>query len=165
MRPHLDELWTALTPVDQEAFLRHLARTWECHRHRMAPSVARCIDTLVADGTLVVRSGGVQEGTDLSGYAAVINCAGPGKLPGSANPLVTGLLAAGLVRVGPHDLGLDIDPAGRLIGADGRPHPGLWLVGPLRRGARWETTAVPEIRAQAHRLATDLTAGDLIKAA
>jgi uncharacterized NAD(P)/FAD-binding protein YdhS len=35
----------------------------------------------------------------------------------------------------------------------------VWLVGALRRGARWETTAVPEIRAQARRLAMDLVAG------
>jgi uncharacterized NAD(P)/FAD-binding protein YdhS len=25
----------------------------------------------------------------------------------------------------------------------------LWVVGPLRRGRRWETTAIPEIRTQA----------------
>jgi uncharacterized NAD(P)/FAD-binding protein YdhS len=31
----------------------------------------------------------------------------------------------------------------------------LWLIGPLRRGARWETTAVPEIRAQARLLARE----------
>jgi uncharacterized NAD(P)/FAD-binding protein YdhS len=165
MRPYLDELWISLTPAEQEAFLRHLARPWECHRHRMAPLVAQCIETLLDDGSLVVRSGGVRAETDLSGYAAVINCAGPGKLPGSASPLVAGLLAGGLVRIGPHELGLDIDPAGRLIAADGRPQQGLWLVGPLRRGARWETTAVPEIRAQAHRLRVDMSAGELVEVA
>jgi uncharacterized NAD(P)/FAD-binding protein YdhS len=36
----------------------------------------------------------------------------------------------------------------------------VWLIGSLRRGAEWETTAVPEIRAQARRLATDLAAAD-----
>jgi uncharacterized NAD(P)/FAD-binding protein YdhS len=165
LRPYLDELWVSLTPAEQEAFLRHLARPWECHRHRMAPLVGQCIEMLLEDGSLVVESGGIRPETDLSGYAAVINCAGPGKLPASANPLVAELLADGLVRVGPHELGLDIDGAGRLVGADGRPQQGLWLVGPLRRGARWETTAVPEIRAQAHRLSTDLTAGELVEAA
>ncbi len=29
----------------------------------------------------------------------------------------------------------------------------LWLVGPLRRGHQWETTAIPDIRAQAADLA------------
>jgi uncharacterized NAD(P)/FAD-binding protein YdhS len=203
LRPHLDELWVALTAAEQEAFLRHLARTWECHRHRMAPSVAARIADLRSTGALRVRSGGVrsvthapdgglmvefgpavglaetaevgpggavdvQPGGDGDGrdrgsagprrFAAVVNCSGPGRLPGAAGPLVGGLLAAGLVRIGPHGLGLDIDAAGRLVAADGGVHRRLWLVGPLRRGARWETTAVPEIRAQAHRLATDIAA-------
>jgi uncharacterized NAD(P)/FAD-binding protein YdhS len=88
-----------------------------------------------------------------------VNCAGPGRLPASANPLVRSLLDAGLARVGPHGLGLDIDASGRMVDVDGTAQEGLWLVGPLRRGARWETTAVPEIRAQARRLATGLDAG------
>ena len=183
LRPYLDQIWVALTPAEQDAFLRHLARTWECHRHRMAPAVGRRIAALRADGALLIRAGGVRAITaapqggldvefgdgDRQWFAAVVNCAGPGKLPGSANPLVATLIEAGLARVGPHDLGLDIDPAGRLIAAGGAAQPGLWLLGPLRRGARWETTAVPEIRAQAHRLAADLTAarapGALLEAA
>lgn len=164
LRPYLDELWTALTPAEQEAFLRHLARPWECHRHRMAPVVAARVAELRAAGLLEIRAGGVAAWPGLADFAAVVDCAGPGRLPGAAGPLVGGLLAAGVARVGPHGLGLDIDPAGRLVGADGRAHDRLWLVGPLRRGARWETTAVPEIRAQARRLVTDLRAGAKIAA-
>ncbi|GAA3915880.1 FAD/NAD(P)-binding protein [Actinoplanes auranticolor] len=165
LRPLLDQLWTALTPGEQDAFLRHLARPWECHRHRMAPEVAARVVELRAAGLLEIRSGGVAAWPGLADFAAVVNCAGPGRLPGAGGPLVGGLLAAGLARVGPHGLGLDIDEAGRLVGADGRAHDRLWVIGPLRRGARWETTAVPEIRAQARRLVTDLRAGTRIAAA
>ncbi|MEU8233698.1 FAD/NAD(P)-binding protein [Actinoplanes sp. NPDC048967] len=165
LRPLLDQLWTALTPGEQDAFLRHLARPWECHRHRMAPVVAARVVELREAGLLEIRSGGVAAWPGLADFAAVVNCAGPGRLPGSAGRLVGGLLAAGLARVGPHGLGLDIDEAGRLVGVDGRAHDRLWVIGPLRRGARWETTAVPEIRAQARRLVTDLRAGMRIAAA
>jgi len=158
LRPLLDQLWTALTPGEQDAFLRHLARPWECHRHRMAPEVAARVVELRAAGLLEIRAGGVAAWPGLADFAAVVNCAGPGRLPGAAGPLIGGLLAAGLARVGPHGLGLDIDEAGRLIGAAGRAHDRLWVVGALRRGARWETTAVPEIRAQARRLAADMGA-------
>jgi uncharacterized NAD(P)/FAD-binding protein YdhS len=171
LRPHLDELWVAFTPAEQDAFLRHLARPWECHRHRMAPSVAGRVAELRAAGALLVRAGGVGAVTvaadgrpvvEVGGvpqrYGAVVNCMGPGRLPVAAGPFVGGLLSAGLARVGPHGLGLDIDPAGRLISAGGVVQERLWLVGPMRRGARWETTAVPEIRAQARRLAADLAA-------
>jgi uncharacterized NAD(P)/FAD-binding protein YdhS len=169
LRPYLDELWVALTPAEQDAFLRHLARPWECHRHRMAPSVATRIAGLRAEDALRIRAGGIRSVTAASGgdliadfgpdrqrFAAVVNCAGSGRLPEDAGPFLGGLLGAGLARVGPHGLGLDIDTGGRLIAADGAVRPWLWSVGPLRRGARWETTAVPEIRAQARRLAGDL---------
>ncbi|MGW4940219.1 FAD/NAD(P)-binding protein [Actinoplanes sp. NPDC004185] len=165
LRPLLDQLWTALTPGEQDAFLRHLARPWECHRHRMAPVVAARVVELRNAGLLEIRAGGVAAWPGLADFAAVVNCAGPGRLPGAAGPLVGGLLAAGLARVGPHGLGLDIDEAGRLVGAGGRAHDRLWVIGPLRRGARWETTAVPEIRAQARRLVTDLRAGRRLAAA
>jgi uncharacterized NAD(P)/FAD-binding protein YdhS len=165
LRPMLDQLWGALTPGEQDAFLRHLARPWECHRHRMAPAVATRVVELRAAGLLEIRAGGVAAWPGLADFAAVVNCAGPGRLPGAAGPLVGGLLAAGLARVGPHGLGLDIDEAGRLVGGDGRATDRLWVIGALRRGARWETTAVPEIRAQASRLVTDLRSGTRIDAA
>lgn len=165
LRPLLDQLWGALTPGEQDAFLRHLARPWECHRHRMAPAVAARVVELRAAGLLEIRAGGVAAWPGLADYAAVVNCAGPGRLPAAAGPLVGGLLAAGLARVGPHGLGLDIDGAGRLVGAEGRAHDRLWIIGALRRGAQWETTAVPELRAQARRLVEDLHAGTRIGAA
>jgi uncharacterized NAD(P)/FAD-binding protein YdhS len=177
LRPRLDQLWAAFTPAEQEAFLRHLARPWECHRHRMAPEVAARIAALRTAGTLRVRPGGVRSITPEPGggmlvdlesaaerFAAVVNCAGPGRLPGAAPAVIRDLLDAGLARVGPHRLGLDVDPAGRLVGADGSVQPRLWVLGPLRRGVLWETTAMPEIRAQARRLAADLREPQALRA-
>jgi uncharacterized NAD(P)/FAD-binding protein YdhS len=135
----------------------------------MAPAVAARVAELREEGRLEVRAGGVRsiEPVPAGGlhveleagrqwFGAVVNCAGPGRLPDAAGPLVGSLLRDGVARLGPHGLGVDIDAAGRLIASDGRVHQRLWLVGPLRRGARWETTAVPEIRAQARQLALDL---------
>ncbi|MEU8659160.1 FAD/NAD(P)-binding protein [Actinoplanes philippinensis] len=159
VRHNADRLWNGLTPAAQERFLRHVQRYWEVHRHRMAPPIAARITRLRDQGTLRIRSGRLLsidpdprggltvriEGEPPRRYAAVISCTGPGPLPSSACPLLTGLLAEGLVETGPHGLGLDSDP-------DGQIRPGLWLVGPLRRGRSWEATAVPEIRAQVERL-------------
>ncbi|GAA2603460.1 FAD/NAD(P)-binding protein [Paractinoplanes durhamensis] len=165
LRPNIDQIWGSLTNEEQEQFLRHLARPWECHRHRMAPSVGATIDALREEGRFEVRAGGIRSMTapppggllveleaGVQWFGAVVNCAGPGRLPAAAGSFAGSLLDAGHARVGPHGLGLDIDPDGRLIGADGKAREGLWLIGPLRRGAQWETTAVPEIRAQAHAL-------------
>ncbi len=48
------------------------------------------------------------------------------------------------------------DRRGRLLDHAGRPDPALLAIGPLRRGSQWETTAIPEIRAQAAQLADDI---------
>jgi uncharacterized NAD(P)/FAD-binding protein YdhS len=165
LRPNIDLIWGSLTDEEQEQFLRHLARPWECHRHRMAPSVGATIDALREEGRFEVRAGGIRSMTappaggllveleaGVQWFGAVVNCAGPGRLPAAAGSFAGRLLDDGHARVGPHGLGLDIDPDGRVIGADGRVRDGLWLIGPLRRGAQWETTAVPEIRSQARAL-------------
>jgi uncharacterized NAD(P)/FAD-binding protein YdhS len=41
LRPRLDRLWAGWSVSEQDRFLRHLARTWECHRHRMGSGTPR----------------------------------------------------------------------------------------------------------------------------
>lgn len=173
LRPHWDALWQGLPEPDQRRFLRHLARYWEVHRHRMAPAVAAEIDALRECGELRIRAAelcglaAAEDGVRVvlrerhggaittSGYAAVVNCTGPGRLVES-DPLVRALVAEGMARPGPYGLGLDTDPHGALLRRDGSAHPALWTLGPTRRGVLWETTAAPEIRAQARALAQAL---------
>ncbi|WP_433830935.1 FAD/NAD(P)-binding protein [Actinoplanes sp. CA-015351] len=166
VRTKADELWSALDTAAQERFLRHCHRFWEVHRHRMAPPVAARIAELRQEGTLQARAGRLTsvvphpdggltvhiKGEEPRRYGAVVNCTGPGSLPGAAGPLAAGLLRDGLLRPGPHGLGIDTDDDGRTIGADGTVEQGLWLVGPLRRGRLWEATAVPEIRKQVEQM-------------
>ncbi len=163
VRTRADRLWAGLDAGAQQRFLRHAQRYWEVHRHRMAPPVAARVTELRETGALLTRSGRITaiepdprggllvhvDGEAPKRYGAVITCTGPGPLPGSAGPLLADLIADGLVRTGPHGLGIDTDP-------DGRAAPGLWLIGPLRKGHVWESTAIPEIRAQADRLAAAL---------
>ncbi|MEV4412083.1 FAD/NAD(P)-binding protein [Catellatospora sp. NPDC049609] len=173
LRPHWDALWQSLPEPDQRRFLRHLARYWEVHRHRMAPAVADEIAGLRERGELRVRAAelcgleAVDAGVRVvlrerhdgaitaTRFAAVINCTGPGRLVES-DALVRSLVAEGMARPGPYRLGLDTDPHGALLRRDGSAHPALWTLGPTRRGVLWETTAAPEIRAQARALAEAL---------
>jgi uncharacterized NAD(P)/FAD-binding protein YdhS len=140
MRPHWDELWQSLGERQQASFLRHVARYWEVHRHRMAPAVADEIEALQASGTLTVKAMGVP----VKGF---VDCTGPGRAVD--DPLVRTLIADALVRPGPHGIGLDVTPEGRV-------HRAMWTIGPMRRGVLWETTAAPEIRAQARVVAREL---------
>jgi len=50
-------------------------------------------------------------------------------------------------------LGLDVDDCGLLLDREGRPQPGLYVLGPPTRGRFWEITAAPWIRARAASMA------------
>jgi uncharacterized NAD(P)/FAD-binding protein YdhS len=160
LRPHWNELWQRLSPADQQRFLRHVARYWEVHRHRMAPAVASSLNGVLnvqkaevcgitEDGVIMRRTGGIETRR----YSVVVNCTGPG--PVTTHPLVRALIADGLAQPGPYGLGLATDEHGALAGRSPRRGQ-IYTLGPARRGVLWETTAVPEIRAQARALATHL---------
>ncbi len=161
LRPYVDQVWRALPEAEQRRFLRHAARYWEVHRHRMAPAVAATVAGLLDTGALTVRAGRLRElvpdryylrastveGDELR-VATVVNCTGPGGV--DRTPLGQALLADGVARRDPLRIGLEVDDAGYLVDATGQAQERVSVLGPARRGSRyWETTAVPEIRAQA----------------
>jgi uncharacterized NAD(P)/FAD-binding protein YdhS len=61
-----------------------------------------------------------------------------------------------MVRVDELGLGVAAEDNGRPVRSDGLPLRGVRVVGTLLRGAVWECTALPEIRAQAARIVRDL---------
>jgi uncharacterized NAD(P)/FAD-binding protein YdhS len=66
------------------------------------------------------------------------------------------LIARGVTRTGTLSLGLDTTDTGAVVRQDGRAHTRLFAIGPLLKDQLWETTAVRELRAQAHELARRL---------
>jgi uncharacterized NAD(P)/FAD-binding protein YdhS len=177
VRPHIPDLWRRLPDRDKRLFVRHVARYWEVHRHRMPPATARRITELRCTGRLSVLRGRVtgvsgtpgparlrirvdQDGsvTDLpAGW--LINATGPGTdLTRTADPLLRDLLSRGLARPDPLRLGLDATGDGAVLDAAGTPSPTLFTLGPTLRGIRYESTAIPEIRDQAAALAGRLIA-------
>jgi uncharacterized NAD(P)/FAD-binding protein YdhS len=83
-------------------------------------------------------------------FDLVVNCTGPlAQVERSADPLISGLLAKGLVTPEPLGLGFAVEPDGRLLNRDGAAQDDLIAVGPLARGPFWEMTAVPDLRLQA----------------
>jgi len=176
VRLQIPRLWAQLPEADQRLFLAHVARYWEVHRHRVPPETARRAAALTAAGRLSVHRGRVVAAIrqpdvitvriDHGGSATelavgwLINCTGfAADITATAHPLLRHLLDTGLARPDPLRLGLDTDPRGALRDAGGRPAGDLFTLGPLLRGSRYETTAVPEIRDQAAALARHLLAG------
>jgi uncharacterized NAD(P)/FAD-binding protein YdhS len=88
---------------------------------------------------------------------AVVNCTGPmTDVSRSRDPLLRSLVARGVVAPDPLRLGVACTPHGEVLDVSGQLVPGLYVVGPPRKGTLWETTAVPEIRSQAAALAQRL---------
>jgi uncharacterized NAD(P)/FAD-binding protein YdhS len=168
LRPHVRDIWRSWSQDERRAFLRHLRPWWDVHRHRLAPSVARHLVTLMRARDLNLRAGEVlsltpnDKGVEVAwrprggqavrrlNVGAVINCMGlPGDIAGSSDPLLTRLLARGLIRSDPNRLGAEVAEGSRLVGREGQVWPSLYAVGPITRGAVWEMSSVPDIRGQA----------------
>ncbi|QSR28096.1 hypothetical protein CFH99_20970 [Nocardioides aromaticivorans] len=168
VRPATQDLWRRLPHAERVRFLEVYARDWEVRRHRMAPDVALRLQRYRYEGRLHVRAGSIATAedrgercrvttTDATSYDvdAVVNCTGPlSDVRQSADPLLQSLLARGTVRPDRLALGLDTTAEGQGVDAAGNPVPDLHLVGPPRKGTLWESTAIPEIRAQAAQVAT-----------
>jgi uncharacterized NAD(P)/FAD-binding protein YdhS len=171
LRAPTQGLWQRLDPAERRRFLATYAREWEVRRHRMATDVAARLEGFRDEGRLQVLDGGLADVTDhglrceLALPAlpdtlfadAVVNCTGPmTDVSRSTDPLLRGLVGRGLVTPDPLRLGVACAPQGEVLDVSGQVVPGLFVVGPPRKGTLYETTAVPEIRAQAAALAQRL---------
>jgi uncharacterized NAD(P)/FAD-binding protein YdhS len=171
LRSVTPRLWQALSITDRQRFLRHVRPYWDVHRHRVAPEIAQLINQLRQAGQLQICAGRIQAyDEDADGVNVtirqrhgkpirvrshwVINCTGAAdNYSKLQHPLIQQLLAAGLIRPDPLQLGLEANDNGNLVQANGSFSPWFYTLGSPCKGQRWETTAVPEIRVQAQHLA------------
>jgi uncharacterized NAD(P)/FAD-binding protein YdhS len=178
LRPHVQAIWQSLPADERRRFLRHARPYWEIHRHRLAPEVLDVFQEARRAGRVTIHAGrldgfdadadGVDVRIALRGggtrtlrVGRVINCTGPTSAYRQLqHPLVLDLFRRGLARPDPLHLGLDTAPDGALLDARGEPSDALFTIGPPRKGALWETTAVPELREQAAALAARLLRAD-----
>lgn len=175
MRPVTQQIWADLSIAERRRFLRHVRSYWEVHRHRAAPEISDMIADLIDEGQVRVYAGRVLRFVDHENVAEVafsdrkrctigtlwinrvINCTGSETdCRRIEDSLVTSLFVQGLGRPDALFMGLDVDENGALLDVNGKPSHALFTLGPPRKGCLWETTAVPEIRAQAAQLAEHL---------
>lgn len=171
VRGETPRLWSTLDRRARERFLRHLRPVWEVVRHRMPAQTAARITALRASGRLdIIASrvdaidgdGPLHVRLRPRGASAVrafdvdfaIQATGlDADARATAHPLVGQLVEERLVRPDPLGLGLAATMDGRLVRPGGEPWPNLRAIGTLLRGAQWECSAMPEIRALARTIA------------
>jgi uncharacterized NAD(P)/FAD-binding protein YdhS len=159
-------LWSRMNERERTRFMTRVRPYWDVHRHRAPAQVDTEIRILLEQGHLRVHAGRLrawrEDPTGVTGtfdrqelhVAHVVNCTGAdGDIQRSIDPLVRSLISRGLVVRDPLGLGVETTDEGALFDAMGRPSSCLYTLGTWRRAARWESTAIPEIRLQAERLA------------
>ncbi len=179
LRPFTQRIWRNFSAADKRAFSRDYRTRWNVVRHRIPPAVAGQIDSAREGGRLHILKGTIREARAHGDRIRVtidpgdgrpphelavgllVNCTGPREsLNDAPEPLFRKLFERGLVRPDELDMGIEVTPDFAVVDDQGQPSDYLLAIGPLLRGTLWETTAVPELRAQAHQVAKALLADD-----
>ncbi len=168
LRPATQAIWQQLPAKEKTKFFRRLFSLWNIHRHRMAPQIGRKLAELQQDGKLEImavsltklqaNAQGIEVNYRMHGKAGMqqvallMNCTGPEYyLSKCSNPLLRDLLDRKIIRPDETGTGLALDE-------NGAAAKGVYPLGTLTVGTYLETTAVPELRAQAQQVARTLLA-------
>ncbi|QDT45000.1 hypothetical protein Pan241w_51170 [Gimesia alba] len=171
LRPHTQRIWQKFQLEEKQEFLKRYAARWNVIRHRIAQPIHQRITEAITEGRLRVVRGritglsaqddkvcvSVQNktgGEQILEGGLVINCTGPNcGFSDTSVPLFQNLLKRGLIRPDELDMGIDVGADFAVIDGEGNHSEFLFAIGPLMKGTLWETTAVPELRGQAMRVA------------
>lgn len=168
LRPHIPTIWRQSPLVVRDRFLAEEGTWWNVHRHRMAPEVAQSIRAWQDEGRLRIVTGSIDAvtqagerlqvtlntGQTVSGDA-LVNCTG--REPRPVRGLLRELIDTAVAQPGPLGWGLSVEiPSMRVRRTAEDVHDTLFAIGPVAIGELFETTAIPEIRVQAARLAEQL---------
>lgn len=170
VRPEAETIWRRLSAPERRRFERHLRTHWERYRHRAPQQVESVRRDYERSGRLRSYAGrldrmergnvtvALREGGTLELRPDwIFNCSGVGRSSAMAkDPLLGGMLQAGLIAAEPSGLGLLTNWNLVATDAQGTATDGLWAIGPLVRGSRFEATAVPELRGMAEVVAAGI---------
>jgi uncharacterized NAD(P)/FAD-binding protein YdhS len=189
VRANAQTLWRNFDTDERRRFLRHLRSFWDTHRYRVAPQTERAIQNRLADGSLTVLAASLRaaepgagkinvtlrlRGAPLAQFVrlavdTIVVTTGPAHDNITSQlPVLASLAAQGVLRADPLGLGIEVDPLGRAIGADGKGNPCLYVAGPLAREQYGELMGMPQVAEQAsavaHEIARSLAATSLAPA-
>jgi uncharacterized NAD(P)/FAD-binding protein YdhS len=170
LRPFSQRIWQNFSIREKRQFLRHLQSRWNTTRHRVAPGVHRQLTEAIESGRLKVIKGlpskceetesgvsvSIQDGPTprVITVGSIINCTRPRQdYIGPHSPLLSHLNSQGLIQPDDLNLGIKVSNNFSIHARNGHPSSSLYALGSILKGMLWETTAVPELRSQAFRIA------------
>ncbi len=177
LREQARTVWGALPVAQRRRLLRHLRPFWDVHRFQCAPQIDALLHRERAAGRVAVLAATPTasridgdalavslrpRGTTAAAkhrFGAVVSCVGPGhRSVVSSNPVLRALHAAGVLDADPLALGIAVDRHSRVLGADGRANPRVFVAGPLARGQHGELMGLPQVSTQPREVAASVAA-------
>jgi uncharacterized NAD(P)/FAD-binding protein YdhS len=173
LRPHAQKIWQSITAEEKKQFVKRLRHIWESIRHRLPVKMHEFMANMYAQERLVTYKGSILSVNEDGGLVNVtlncgaelrqlrvqriINCTGPEGNLERSNDLLKNMKENGLICADALNLGISAHPDnGRIIRPDGKCRANLFVIGNNLKGVLWESTAVPELRLQAKKLADHL---------
>jgi uncharacterized NAD(P)/FAD-binding protein YdhS len=174
IRPYAQKIWQSINREEKQQFLKYLRHLWGSIRHRVPAKMHGFIEGMYAQKRVFTYKGNVAALSEKDGVVNVtlncdgvlkhvqvqriINCTGPeGNLKLSANELLKNLEKRGIIYPDELNMGVNANPEnGSVIAHDGHYKNNLFVIGSNLKGILWESTAVPELRVQAQKLAGHL---------
>lgn len=168
VRRELPSIWQRWEKDKQLDFLRTHLRWWSVRRHRAPAQIHSQVQAAIKDGRITVLKDEILEMYDEDSHIKlvlnsgtqitadlIVNCMGYEGIWNSG--LLGSMVKANLAGVDHHKIGIKTDFINyQMVNSDGQAIPGLYALGPILVGDRFETTAIPEIRAQAQEIAEQI---------
>jgi len=169
LRPLTQDLWRSLSPTDRARLVEKYFTLWNVHRHRYAASISNEIDAAISSGQLTLEKAKCRDVSPVARGVSIelhtrnapprrevfdiaFNCVGVNyKI--DTNPLLKKMAESGMLKRANNPYGVaasDNFVAARKMG--GMVH----VFGTPLFGQLFETTAVPELRAQAAAVAKSI---------
>ncbi len=168
------QIWSALPLDERRRLVRHARPYWDANRFRMSPQAAKILAQREQSGkTELIKARVVAARRERSCFAIELATGGPNVLrrydrivlatgPSHKDifgePPFASLARAGLIAIDPTQLGLSVTPKSETIGVAGQIVGGLFVAGPLARGAFGELMGLPEVAHHAQFVADEIAA-------
>jgi len=174
LRPKIQSLWLSFNRREKQQFIENLSSFWDRVRHRLPTQMHDIVEDMRTANKLVTHNGYIISAVESVGkidvtlntggwqkylqVQRIINCSGPQtNITCSNNELLKNMAQTGMITPGPFDLGINTHPEDcSVIKASGERLANLFVIGSNLKGMLWESTAVPELRVQAQKLAAHI---------
>jgi uncharacterized NAD(P)/FAD-binding protein YdhS len=172
-RPYTQKIWQNFSDDQKQQFIRHLKGFWDKARHRLPNSQHKIIEDMLSCSKLIAYKGKI-DSVNINGNDAfvtlicnekftihvkrIINCLSPeANITRQGNQLLNKLVEKGMIKQGPCNLGIKVDAENGFVESENlNVTSGLYVIGSNLKGVLWESTAVPELRDQAKRIADNI---------